>query len=159
MQYKCECRIRLWNFETTHEIDLPCYWLYSFLEGSMTQTPESESARKKSRWTPSRCLLFQLERANHCDYIDQAGLPVVCRTLCTGKYGWYPRQGKKFECFTLAKTANSPSGRTQRLPRLLRQPTLFVSSSMFFNWILFLWGICNTTKTVLDKNAVKSVYV
>ena len=28
-----------------------------------------------------------------------------------------------------------------------------------FNWILFLWGICNTTKTVLDTNAVKSVYV
>ena len=29
----------------------------------------------------------------------------------------------------------------------------------FFNWILFLWGICNTTKTVLDTDAVKSVYV
>ena len=29
----------------------------------------------------------------------------------------------------------------------------------FLNWILFLWGICNTTKTVLDTDAVKSVYV
>ena len=29
-----------------------------------------------------------------------------------------------------------------------------------FNWILFLWGICNTTKkSVLDTDAVKSVYV
>ena len=43
MQYKCEFRIRLWNFETTHKIDLPCYWLNSFLEESTTQTPESES--------------------------------------------------------------------------------------------------------------------
>ena len=28
-----------------------------------------------------------------------------------------------------------------------------------FNWILFIWGICNTKKTVLDTNAVKIVYV
>ena len=28
-----------------------------------------------------------------------------------------------------------------------------------FNWILFLWGVCNLKKTDLDTNAVKSVYI
>ena len=42
---------------------------------------------------------------------------------------------------------------------LLCQPTFFVSSYILFNCILLLWGICNTTKMVLDRDAVKSVYV
>ena len=160
MQYKCEFRIRLWNFETTHEIDLPCYWLYSFLEESMTQMPESESARKKSRWTHSRWSLVQIERTNHWNYTDQAGSPVVCRTLYTGQYGWYLSQGWQVEWFTLAETANGHFGRTERFLRLLRLPTFFVSSSVcVLTGLCFYEGFVIQQKTVLDTDAVKSVYV
>ena len=120
----------------------------------MTQTPESESARKKSRRTPSRCSMFQLERANHCNYTDQAGSPVVCRNLCTGQYGWSLSQGQQADWFTLSETANVTFGRTQRLLRLLRHPTFVVFLLCFFNWILFLWGICDTTKTFYRRRQI-----
>ena len=55
----------------------------------------------------------------------------------------YPRRNSKRSFWVKAKVL-----------RLLRQPTFFVSSSVLFNWILSLWGICNTTKTVLNTDAV-----
>ena len=74
----------------------------------------------------------------------------VCLIPDSRLAGWvvYPIQNRK-----------RPFWAMQRLLCLLRQPMFFVSSSVFFNWILFLWGICNTKKTVLDTDAVKSVYV
>ena len=131
---------------------------FPFLKNQRRKTQESDSGRKNSRWTPSRCSLPRLKRANNYDCTDQAGSPVWCRTdyrtvwptLETRLADWVecPRQNNK-RSFWMNRRDSLSSSFSNVLPLLF---------CVFSTWIWFYEEFVRK-KTVLDTNAVKSVYV
>ena len=114
------------------------------LRNQQRKIPESDSGRKNSRWTPSRCSLPRLKRSNNHDCTDQAGLPVWCRTdyrtVCTTPEtrlaDWVecPRQNNK-RSFWMNRRDSSRSSSCSDVLRLL----LCVFSTWIWFYEEFVW--------------------
>ena len=104
------------------------------------------------------CSLLSLKRLNRYDNTDQAGFPVAWRTdyrmLWESLYKVIWLNGR-----TSSKQLTVILSKREISYVFLVNQRITVSSSVSFIWILWLWGMCNTTKTVLYIDAVEGVYV
>ena len=163
----------------THEIDLPCYWLNCFLEESMTQTIESESVTDFIHFLKNQQLKHQNQ--NHHER-SQGEHPAGARWFSSNAQTTETTQTKPGRQLSaglcvpdsmadpwvkVSRLSGLPSPKQQTVLLGERKGSTSSSSSnvlcllfcVFLTGLCFYEGFVIQQKTVLDTNAVKSVYV